>query len=86
MKILLFQAIQPDFVVHGHHDWDSFLREASQVDLPLGSERLAQSVWLLPDGYQTEIALARMATRWNVETQIRAFVHASDWQPLSPRP
>jgi hypothetical protein len=83
MKMLLFHAIQPDFVQYGHHDWDAFLHEASYVDLPMGSERLSPNVWLLPDRSQTEFALSKMAQRWSVETQIRSFVGVSDWQRLS---
>ena len=68
MKFLLFHAIRPDFAARGNHDWDSFLCEASQVQLPPGAERLAPNVWLLPDGCQTEGELGRRGERWSIES------------------
>jgi hypothetical protein len=83
VKFVLFHAIEPDFVKRGRHDWDSFLRDAADVKLPLLGERLSLNVWLFPDNPETERALRRLGERWSVETQIRAFAGASDWQSLS---
>jgi len=85
-KLLLFHAFQPDFITSGSHDWNAFLRDASLVPFPTLGERLATNVWLFPEDHATERALAQAARRWSIATRIRAFVGASDWQPLPIHP
>ena len=83
MKTLLFHAIQP-----GSHqpqrDWANFLRAASFLELPAQAEQLAANIWLLPDDGKAYLDLARIGHQHATETRILPFVHASDWQPLSP--
>ena len=86
MKSLLFHAIRPDPVSRGTLDWDSFLRAAAQAALPDAVDRLAPNVWLLPDDGQSYLLLSQIGHRWSIATRILPFVHASDWQPLSPPP
>lgn len=83
MKTLLFHAIQP--ASHQPQlDWANFLRDASFLKLPDGSEQLARNVWLLPDELNACQDLARLGRQHAIATRVLAIVHSSNWQPLSP--
>ena len=85
MKSLLFHAIQPS----SHQpqmDWANFLREAGNLALPQGAERLGLNVWLLPDDGKTYLDLSRIGRQHATATRVLAIVHSSDWQPVSTPP
>jgi hypothetical protein len=85
MKSLLFHAI-PAATHQLQFDWNEFLREAANYQLPRGAEQLAENVWLLPDDDRTYRDLAKLGHQHAIETRVRPIVHVSDWQRLSPPP
>jgi len=85
MKSLLFHAIQP--ASHQPQvDWTVFLNDASNLPLPLQTERLARNVWLLPDDGQSYLLLSRLSHQRAIASRVLPVVHASAWQPLSTPP
>ncbi len=85
MKMLLFHAVPPESH-QSRIDWEGFLREAADFQLPAEAERLAPYVWLLPAEGRAYLDLANIGRNHAIETRCQTFVHGSGWQPLSPPP
>lgn len=84
-KYVLFHAVPPQSH-QPQRDWANFLHATALIDLPDGSEQLAENVWVLPDDRQSYLVLSRIGDAHATETRMLPFSSASDWQPLSRRP
>lgn len=79
MKSLLFHAFPSERNV----DWQNFLREVADLNLPDGTERLAEGVWLLPAD-DTYVSLSRACRRNAIGARCVEIVHKASWQNLVP--
>ena len=83
MRCLLFRAIQPDRAMP-QTPYTFFVREAGQVRLPAGAERIAENVWLfcLPDNDALLATFRSIAKKHDSACQMLEFERGSSWQPV----
>jgi hypothetical protein len=81
MHAVLLHAIIPDRS-QPQRDWANFAREAEQIRLPQGAEKLADNVWLLPPRNQnpTLTTLLSIAKKHATACRSLAVDATAAWQ------